>query len=280
MASKVFEFAEKGDAVKLQEAIANDPDDVNRENPNNSNSLPKGSAQPVVPVWCPECYEPVLRKDVTKSKPKRTASCNWLKHRRNLIVPSAINYSCRNYETCGWDLCCVCYKLAYHDISAEHQMHLLRCGLTPLCAASKKGHLECVKILLTAGANLDINDKSMTPMMLAVCAGHYEVARELIEAGAKVNTQESQGLTALFMASENGDLKTVQLLLERGGDPTITDKEGNSCLFAAASVGHVAIMKLLISKGLKATAENKAGDQALHPVCQCGGGASSRGKRC
>ena len=58
----------------------------------------------------------------------------------------------------------------------------------PLHTACRKGHLEIVKLLLQAGAGVDVGDGAYnsTPLLLACEGGHKEVAVYLIrEAGCK-----------------------------------------------------------------------------------------------
>ena len=63
------------------------------------------------------------------------------------------------------------------------------CRSPPLHTASEKGHLEIVKLLLQAGAGVDVGDgkDNSTPLHLACEEGHKEVAVYMIrEAGCKV----------------------------------------------------------------------------------------------
>lgn len=52
-----------------------------------------------------------------------------------------------------------------------------------------------------------------TPLMLAVSHGREEVVRLLLVAGADVNVQDSDGSTALMCAAEHGHTNIVKLLL-------------------------------------------------------------------
>ena len=245
----------------LKEAIAQWPSEVNFTNPNHAKS---GASKKIDDsVWCPECYEPVYQKVSTRKD--RSFSCNWLKHRRNLIMSDSVNYSCTNYSFCGWDMCKICYQLAAYDLSCYHQLHTLKEGLTPLAAAAKGGHVACVQLLLDAGATVDAPDEEgVTALLVSASAGHSKVVKALIAAGADINSTDADGMSALFMAAENSDRATVKLLLDAGADATILDNEGSSCLHAAASVGHVPIMQMMLQEGLEASATNQAGDQPLH----------------
>ena len=60
---------------------------------------------------------------------------------------------------------------------------------TPLRAASFNGHLEVVRILLSAGAQ--VNGAEDTPLMLAVWKGHVAVAKVLLEADAALDIPQT-----------------------------------------------------------------------------------------
>jgi len=58
---------------------------------------------------------------------------------------------------------------------------------TALHYASSRGHWECARLLLTAGASVRATTQDgETPLHLACDGGHWEVARELLDFGAPV----------------------------------------------------------------------------------------------
>lgn len=64
-----------------------------------------------------------------------------------------------------------------------------------------------------------------TALHLAVRHGRVVMVRLLLSCGADANIQDSQGTTALMFASERGHTHIARLLLERSQcDLTITDK--------------------------------------------------------
>ena len=69
-------------------------------------------------------------------------------------------------------------------------------------------NLEAVKILIKAGANLNVRDKEegMTALMFALEGVVYEdgveIAKALIKAGANVNIKDNEGKTALDYANQ------------------------------------------------------------------------------
>ena len=91
-------------------------------------------------------------------------------------------------------------------------------GFTPLLHAAMAGDLECVKLLLKAGAKVDdAAPDGKTALMLAIIKHHEDVALFLIDQGAPVNPVEA-GFTALHAAAITGQTATVLALLKHGAD--------------------------------------------------------------
>jgi hypothetical protein len=144
----------------------------------------------------------------------------------------------------------------------------------PVRAAAKGGHLEALRILLDAGANLrerdtggstplhaaksaevvalllergvspDVRSRSgETPLMTT--AGATAALERLLVAGARPNLRDSDGLTALHRAvnhSGREPLVSIGALCSFGADPGIRDEKGESAAdlarrFAAEGIG-------------------------------------------
>ena len=63
----------------------------------------------------------------------------------------------------------------------------MQAGRSILFETARAGHIECVKILLSAGADINTKDPYYgdSPLDVAIRHGHTEVAQILKEAGAK-----------------------------------------------------------------------------------------------
>eukprot|EP00731_Ephydatia_muelleri_P038788 Em0910g1a len=101
---------------------------------------------------------------------------------------------------------------------------VLQNGWIPLVSASQNGHLEIVKSLIEAGANVNHTAKDgWTPLVIASHDGHLEIVKSLIEAGANVNHTIKNNVTAVYVASENGHHGVVLSLLGAGADVNIAE---------------------------------------------------------
>ena len=94
-------------------------------------------------------------------------------------------------------------------------------GFTPLLYAILAGDASNVRVLLSAGANVDdAGPDGVTGLMLALIKRHEETALLLLDAGADPSAAEA-GFAALHLASATGSLAVAEALLARGADPDV-----------------------------------------------------------
>jgi len=80
-------------------------------------------------------------------------------------------------------------------------------GMTPLLYAARDGHVESARLLVAAGADLELGDgNAIRPLLMAALNGQIEVARLLVERGANVNADDFWGRTPLWAAVEYRNL--------------------------------------------------------------------------
>ena len=97
-----------------------------------------------------------------------------------------------------------------------------RYGGTALIPAAHHGHPETVRILLTTAIDKDhVNNLGWTALLEAVLLGdggptHTEIVRLLVEAGANVNIADREGVTPLSHARRRGFTGMVRLLTSAG----------------------------------------------------------------
>ena len=126
-------------------------------------------------------------------------------------------------------------------------------GWTPLYRAAIKGHVEVVKMLLDAGADIEKTTSGITPLCWAADNGKTEVVKLLLERGANVNAIGKKNAPALYHAADIGYKDLVNVLLENGADVNVqTDDEYRWTPL------HVAVSSRFSPYGVKNQEENRA----------------------
>ena len=96
------------------------------------------------------------------------------------------------------------------------------------------GHEACLDVLLAAGANVNATCKERHTAMI-----HWV-------SGRGPEHEQSNGCTALTIASNNGHDKCVNKLIEAGADVNMTDDECFTALIAASYYGNYKCVKQLL----------------------------------
>ncbi len=120
------------------------------------------------------------------------------------------------------------------------------------------------KQLIKKKKNLNKKKQGRTFLGFAALFGRYEMVKLLIDAGAKVNVVQKDGLTPVICATLRGYRKIVELLLQHGADPNIADKKRLTPFHYAAALGRDKILELLIVKQMNANVFDKLGKTPLH----------------
>lgn len=80
------------------------------------------------------------------------------------------------------------------------------------------------RLFQMADVNVRAKKHGQTALMLATSHGNYEMVRMLLDAGADINIQDEDGSTALMCAAEHGRMDIVKILLAQPDcDSTIQD---------------------------------------------------------
>ena len=166
-------------------------------------------------------------------------------------------------------------------------------GATPLMVASENGHLECVRMLTEAGADLDMHvscdaqpdfdpsaedDPSAEwippPLVLAAGNGHQECVRMLIRAGADLNIKfgpcRNSPLHELCAA---GRVQMARTLLDADADPSAQDVDGRSVLFVSCMCDQPECAALVLTAGAgidQPMREPNPGATPLYVAAMCG----------
>ncbi|KAK7090289.1 ankyrin-1-like [Littorina saxatilis] len=123
-------------------------------------------------------------------------------------------------------------------------------GVTAVHAASSKGNLEVLQLLLDGGCSINERTRSeLSPLHCAAGCGHAHIVRHLVVAGASVNMVDSGGRTPVFTAAENGYLDCVIALTQAFADTTIKSNKGLTPLCVAVLNDYTDIAVMLLSYG-------------------------------
>jgi ankyrin repeat protein len=79
--------------------------------------------------------------------------------------------------------------------------------MTPLLYAARDGRAEAARLLVAAGADLELGEANgIRPLLMAVLNNNLDVARVLVDRGANVNADDFWGRTPLWAAVEYRNL--------------------------------------------------------------------------
>lgn len=145
-------------------------------------------------------------------------------------------------------------------------MTLAGCATPPLTKAVWDNDIPGIQSALKKGA--DVNAKNgewgKTALMEASQVGNIEVVKVLLDAGADVNLKDEYDDTALLFSTWKCRTAVTQLLIDKGADVNIQNKGHEATpLMQAAECGDVTSVKALLGRGAKANVTHKTGEGAL-----------------
>ena len=104
-------------------------------------------------------------------------------------------------------------------------------GRTALLVAVDRDHVELARVVIAAGASVNVQAQNRdTPWLLAGALGRTVILREMIPAGPDLSLRNRFGGNALIPACERGHVETIRLLLTTPIDVNHVNNLGWTCL--------------------------------------------------
>ncbi|KAH7255210.1 ankyrin repeat-containing domain protein [Fusarium redolens] len=121
---------------------------------------------------------------------------------------------------------------------------------TPFLVVVSEGQVEAMALLLDAGADLQARSavSNYPASVIALDKGHSEVVDHLINADVNINDVAEYFGSALQTAAHKGYRAVTEKLLDVGADLAMEDGDYGLAIVAAAAERHVDIVKMFINR--------------------------------
>ncbi|KAF9415143.1 hypothetical protein HW555_007120 [Spodoptera exigua] len=107
-------------------------------------------------------------------------------------------------------------------------------GFTPLATAVRKGDINTVRFLLSAGAEIEQRSATgQSALHIAVLNANIPIVQLLLEQGADFEGRDLNDLRVEHYAVDSCSLEMLRYILDRGGDVHVEDSNGWTPLFRA-----------------------------------------------
>lgn len=156
-------------------------------------------------------------------------------------------------------------------IDNEADLDLMGDEDTATTLAVKEKRIECLRILLAAGANADSQDrKKKTLLQLAIIGNSPQITQILLDKGADPNTGKTDE-PILFEVIRNSSVEIFKIMLESGKvDIKEVNSLGESAVHIAAQQGNAAILSVLLNNGIPPNVTDYEGLTLMHHAAKRG----------
>jgi uncharacterized protein len=237
------------------------------------------------------------KADVNAPQTDGTTALHWAVHHEDValveqLLKAGANVAAANREgATPFYLAAVAGNPAVMDkllkVGADVNATVLRHGETPLMFAARTGRPDAVTLLLEAGAQVNAKDtmRETTALMWAAEQGHANVVRLLVASGAELDANSTidkvkgrrygcnnctgeapvtGGVTALILATRQGNVDAVKALVESGADINKPSGDGSTAMLVAIQNGHYDVARYLVEKGADINKANQKGWTPLY----------------
>lgn len=161
----------------------------------------------------------------------------------------------------AWDdeTACVKELLQHPKINVDHQDNSM---YTAIHYAALYGYVETLRLILDAGANTELqDDQGGRALQRAIDYGYLDTVKLLLEHDADYAFKDMLGRTILHAAAINGQVLVLRYLLETCTDLDVDTQgsQGETALHDAAGHGYIATAKVLLQFGARSDIRNNAG---------------------
>ncbi|XP_077319006.1 ankycorbin isoform X2 [Lithobates pipiens] len=144
-------------------------------------------------------------------------------------------------------------------------------GKTAFHLAATKGNADCLKVMLTHGADVSAQDLAgHTALHLSVKHNHIECVKRLLQSRCPTECTDGGGRTCVHYAAANGNLPMLQLLCENKCLLNVKDLDGNTPLLISVQYGHLEACKCLLDQKADVNITDKNGKSPLMLACEAG----------
>jgi ankyrin repeat protein len=121
-------------------------------------------------------------------------------------------------------------------------------GFYPLGLAAFFGHLDAVRALIAAGADVHASARNafkVQPVHAAAASRNLDILRAVLEAGGDPNVPQQQGFVPLHEAASSGNREMAELLIKHGANPRLANDAGKTSIDFATEKGHTELASWL-----------------------------------